>query len=78
MTNASLIAASLMANGVLVKKLNNDKVNADNPTHVGTVMGVRFFEDPNYGDERPMLACINGDWYRSTCWEVPTLEEMVF
>ena len=78
MTNASLIAASLMANGVLSKKLNNDKCNAANPTHMGTVMGVRFFEHPSHGDEAPMFACIDGDWYLSTCYEIPSLDEMLY
>lgn len=32
------------------------KTTADNATLIGTVAGVRFYEDPEYGDEAPLLA----------------------
>ena len=40
-------------------------------TYMGTTAGIRFYEDPDHGDEVPLLANINGRWYRTDFWEVP-------
>lgn len=48
-----------------------------NPTLIGTVAGVRFYEHPQFGDEYPLIAVLpGGDVGLSCFWEVPDIEDL--
>ena len=53
------------------------RITALNPTHIGTVAGIRFFEHPTKGDESPMIVKSNGIWHLTDFWDMPTLEELM-
>lgn len=59
----------IMDFSVLYRKLNTAKVMAHNPTLIGTVLGVKFYEHPTRGDEAGLIAVdLQGqawltDWY---------------
>lgn len=48
---------------------------AKNPTHIGTVLGSRFFEHPEYGDEAPLLVIAGDRVVCSDFYELPTVNE---
>jgi len=52
----------------LIRDLPRDKVMARNPTLIGIVLGVRFYECAIHGDEAPLIAvtdtqCGYTDWH---------------
>ena len=47
-----------------------------NPTRIATVMGIKFYEHPTYGDESPLLAIVNGKVKRTDFWETPETEDV--
>lgn len=55
------------------------KWNKINPTHIGTVAGIRFFEHPTKGDESPLVIFDRSNtnrWIITEFWEVPGIEEL--
>jgi hypothetical protein len=44
---------------------------------IGTVGGVTFYEDSEYGDEVPMLIKYKGRYYDSEIYELPTFDEAI-
>jgi hypothetical protein len=50
---------------------------AKNPTHIGTVLGVDYFEHPTLGDEAPLVMIgPDGKVRHSDHWDLPTVEEL--
>jgi len=50
---------------------------AKNPTHIGTVLGVDYFEHPTLGDEAPLVMIgTDGKVRHSDHWDLPTAEEL--
>lgn len=47
------------------------RIDEANPTKIGVVNGIAFFECPFAGDEGPLLARQQGRWVRTTYWELP-------
>ena len=54
--------------------MNVEQFLALNPTLVATCRGVPFYEDPNFGDERPLLAIFNNRIVRTDAWDCDDLE----
>jgi hypothetical protein len=52
-------------------------ISQDNPTFIGTVAGIKFFENPRLGDEAPLISKRDGKWVSTCFWEVPELEELI-
>lgn len=53
------------------------KFLALNPTLIGTVLGVQFFEHPTYGDESPLLAMNKSGLLVDTgYYELPSFHEV--
>lgn len=50
---------------------------AKNPTFMGRVCDVSFYEHPTKGDESPLVQIKNGQISVSDHWEVPSLEELL-
>lgn len=59
-----------------MKRIKDQTIGNQRPTHLGTVNGVRYFEHPRYGDESPLLANLDGVWYITDFWEVPDLSDV--
>lgn len=51
---------------------------AKQPTLIGVVAGISFYEHPFYGDESPLI-CItrNGKVKKTDFWELPTIDEVL-
>lgn len=50
---------------------------AKSPTHLATVAGLNFYEDPTLGDESALLYISkDGKIKRSDFWEVPSLDDV--
>lgn len=47
-----------------------------NPTLIGTVAGVAFYEDPTRGDEVPMIAIVKGKKKFTEWYEMPEIGEV--
>lgn len=59
-----------------VQPINKAKTMALNPTLIGIVNGVRFYEHPIYGDESTLIAS-KGDMFGiSDFWELPDITEV--
>ena len=55
-------------------KPNAAKFMKKNPTLIGTVAGVKFYEHPVYGDEHPLLAITKeGKLKHTGCYELPQI-----
>lgn len=49
---------------------------AKNPTLIGEVSGVEYYDHPELGDESPLIAILpDGRKVRSPFWELPCSEE---
>lgn len=59
-------------------KFNREKVMSHNPTLIGIVAGVRFYEHPIQGDESPLIADTGTEIGLTDFWELPTLDEMEY
>ena len=62
---------------IIVKNVNREKFFAHNPTHVGTVANIRFYENPIHGDEAPLIADTGEHIGHSVFYEIPTLDELL-
>lgn len=61
---------------LITRKLNREKVMAHNPTHIGTVGNVRFYEHPIHGDESPLIAETKTEFGLTDFWELPEITEI--
>lgn len=52
-----------------------EKFMSKNPTLIGVVDGVKYYEDPDYGDEGPLMYVKGGKVFMSEFWDLPSLEE---
>jgi hypothetical protein len=51
---------------------------AKDPTHIGTVLGVDYFEHPTLGDESPLIEIgADGKLKLSDWWELPSVNEVL-
>ena len=69
-----------MQNEALLNNLSEKaaKFLTKNPTLLGQVAGVYFFEDPTHGDEAPLIAlCPDGKVRRTTFYDLPDCDEAV-
>jgi len=48
----------------------------DRPTLIGVVNGISFFEDPELGDEGPLLVKYKGEYVESCFWDLPGWDEV--
>ena len=48
----------------------------DNPTLIGVVNGISFYENPELGDEAPLMVKYQGEWRDSCFWDLPGWEEV--
>jgi len=56
----------------LYRRLSATKVLAANPTLIGTVLGIHFYEHPSYGDEVGMIAIdLSGVAYQTDWYDLP-------
>lgn len=60
----------------IVKPYNREKVMADNPTLVGVVGGIKFYEHPKFGDESPLIADTGDQFGLTDFWELPSLSDL--
>lgn len=51
--------------------INADKFFAHNPTLIGVVSGIKFWEDPIHGDGRGMIAQDASGLYRTDWFDLP-------
>jgi len=57
---------------------NAQKFLSNNPTLIGVVAGVRFYEHPFYGDEMTLVMITpRGRKITSTFWELPSFDEVL-
>lgn len=61
---------------IVVKKMNKSSVMRHRPVLIGTVKGIKFYEDPIEGDEAPLIADTGKDFGSTTFWDLPTEEEL--
>ena len=60
----------------IVKRYSKAKVMADNPTRIGIVGGVHFYEHPRLGDEVGLIA-VDGELCGLTdFYDLPDLQEL--
>ena len=70
-------AAAMIRFADTYRTLNLAKVMARNPTLIGVVSGIRFYEHPIYGDEAGLIAVQDGVAYQ-TCWfDLPDWNELI-
>lgn len=55
---------------------NTLKYDNLNPTHIGTVGGIRFHEHPTRGDESALIVRTTKRWVITSFWDMPTLEDL--
>jgi hypothetical protein len=70
---------SKLSNDCIIKKYGatmSTKIDNFNPTHIGTVSGIRFFEHPMYGDDSQMIVKQDGNWNLTVFWEPPDFDEL--
>ena len=60
----------------LIRDLPRDKVMARNPTLVGIVLGVRFYECAIHGDDAPLIAMTDTQCGYSDFYDVPKDHEL--
>jgi len=49
-----------------------------NPTYISTVVGIKFYEHPVYGDESPLIAITQCGKKKTTdFWESPTTDDVL-
>ena len=66
-----------MATATIIKRYNPEKFFNRNPTLLGSVSGIHFYEHPVYGDESPLVAKLPDGTVGLTChWEVPAEHEI--
>ena len=73
---ASFKVTMQLTNDLFEKEISKEKFMGKNPTLVGSVAGVSFYEHPIYGDDVALIAvkgekCGYSHWY-----DLPTLEEI--
>ncbi len=59
------------------KILNKKDFLASNPTHVGTVADIRFYECPVRGDESPLIAIKGEHCVLTSDFDMPCADEML-
>ena len=60
----------------LIRDLPRDKVIARNPTLVGMVLGVRFYECAIHGDDAPLIAITDEQCGYTDFYDVPKDHEL--
>ena len=60
----------------LIRDLSRDKVMARNPTLVGIVLGVRFYECAIHGDDAPLIAITEAQCGYTDFYDVPKDHEL--
>lgn len=63
---------------IVTRKFDKAKTMAHNPTLVGVVAGIRFYEHPLRGDEAPLVADTGTEFGLTDFWDLPTLEDLGF
>ena len=61
---------------LFVKLYNKEKMMSKNPTLIGCVAGIKFYEHPDYGDEYPLVAVKDDECGLTDFCELPELEEL--
>jgi len=62
----------------LYRRLSAAKVLAANPTLIGTVLGIRFYEHPSLGDETGLIVIdLNGVAYQTDWYDLPRDVDLV-
>ncbi len=59
-----------------LKILNKKEFLVSNPTHVGTVADIRFYECPKRGDESPLIAIKDEHCVLTSDFDLPCADEM--
>lgn len=58
------------------RKINKEKLMQNNPTLIGRVSGIEFFEHPFLGDESPLIAVTTDHCGLTEFYELPTSDEV--
>lgn len=59
-------------------KLSTTKVLSRNPTLIGTVLGIRFYEHPTLGDEAGLIAIdLSGQAYQTDWYDLPQDSDLI-
>lgn len=67
-----MMTINLMDFAALYRRLSATKVLAANPTLIGTVLGIRFYEHPTHGDEAGLIVIdLNGNAYQTDWYDLP-------
>jgi len=61
----------------LTRELPRDKVMARNPTLIGVIMGVRFYECAIHGDEAPLIAVTDTQCGYTDYYDMPNTDEFI-
>lgn len=60
----------------ITKKVNQEKLMKHNPSMIGMVLGIRFYEHPILGDESPLIAVTKDYCGVTEFYELPTREDI--
>ena len=62
---------------IIHRRFSKEKVLAANPTLIGIVAGIKFYEHPMKGDESPLIALmVDGSCGLTDYWELPSHWEL--
>lgn len=61
----------------IVRNIKREALFNRNPELLAVVGGIRFYDCPVYGDERPLVAVTAEICGYSQYWDVPTLNELL-
>jgi len=60
----------------ITRKVSKEKLMNQNPTLIGRVEGIEFFEHPALGDESPLIAVTKDYCGVTEFYELPTRDEV--
>lgn len=61
---------------LIYRKFNREKFLGDNPTLIGVVAGIKFYEHPKKGDESPLIADTGTEIGLTDFWELPEITDL--
>jgi len=62
---------------MIMRHYNKEKFMSANPTLIGVVNGIRFYEHPTCGDEVPLVAVSDDFCGLTDFWDLPEFEDLV-
>ncbi len=66
-----------MTSLVEVKQYNKRLFMAHNPKLIGVILGVKFYENPIYGDERELIAVVGEKCFLTEFFELDDIDNII-